>query len=221
MIQRDKAISICNKFNITLPSDFWNVMRQYVSLLRENSKKARLIAPLEIEKIWERHIIDSLSILLFYEIGDGDAILDYGSGGGLPGIVLAAARKKAHFTLAESVGKKAEFLRMAAKVLELDNVFIFADRVQHIHNKFNLITIRATGPLTKTIPDAIKHILPDGKVAIWAGPKFLSKIEYWNNFCAKRKSTIEVEFYPDRWSETHRLAMAFVVPMKNRKIADK
>ena len=210
MLQRDSVIKICSEFKISLPKYFWQKIDEYVNLIEGNAEKFGLVAPREVENLWRRHILDSLAIFLFYEIERGDNVLDYGSGGGFPGMVLALARPGAKFTLAESNLKKAEFLKFAAEKMGLENARIFPGRVKSVLKKFDLITIRATGPLVRTIPDAIKHIKREGKIALWIGPKFLQNISYWENFLAKRKCIVEVEPYPDRWTEARRLAMAFI-----------
>ena len=208
-MNKDRVISICEKSGISLPKNFWHKMTEYAELIQNNSKGYGIISLRETEHIWERHILDSLALLLFANIEETMSVLDYGSGGGLPGIVLASATD-AKFTLAESNSRKASFIQIAKKQLNLQNVFVFSGRVKDIDKKFNLITIRATGPLSRTIPDALKHLTKHGKVALWAGASFAQKIQYWTNFLSKRNAKIKIMQYPEDFSETRRLFMAFI-----------
>ncbi|MEM7290480.1 MAG: 16S rRNA (guanine(527)-N(7))-methyltransferase RsmG, partial [Pseudomonadota bacterium] len=86
----------------------------YVSLLIQWQKKTNLIAPSTLDEIWERHIADSLQILALKP--DARHWLDLGSGGGFPGLVIAACmaeNEKSTVTLVESNNKKTAFLRQA------------------------------------------------------------------------------------------------------------
>ncbi len=180
-MQIDKLKSKCEKFGINVPENFYEKINLYVQSIIEHNPTFGLIGAGEIENIYQRHIADSLSILLFSDI-DNLYILDFGSGGGLPGMVLAIARPQAKFILAESSQKKSQFLQLCVDTLGLKNVNIYPGRAKNIFEKFDVITLRATGPLTRTISQSIKLLRQPGKLALWAGEKIYSKIDYWKNF---------------------------------------
>ena len=117
-MQKDSVKILCEKFKIMLPPDFWDKMEIYTQLLIRDNDAAGLLAPQEMEILWERHILDSLSLMLFQKTSPEATYLDFGSGAGLPGIVLACAMPEAKFILAESISKKAAFLQLAIKALE-------------------------------------------------------------------------------------------------------
>lgn len=79
-----------------------------------------------------RHLLDSLALLpvIAAYVGDGARVLDVGSGGGMPGIMLAIARPDWRLTLLDSNGKKARFLRHLQRVLPLANVEVAEARVE-------------------------------------------------------------------------------------------
>ena len=120
-------------------------------LLKKN-QKTNLIAKSQKDKIWMRHIHDSLRILAFLEGKKPVNILDIGSGGGFPGIPLAIATKNLdiQYTLIESIKKKSAFLESACKLLDLSNVKVINKRVENLKNvEFDIITCRALAKITQ------------------------------------------------------------------------
>ena len=120
-------------------------------LLKEN-QKTNLVAKSQKDKIWMRHIHDSLRILAFLEGKKPVNILDIGSGGGFPGIPLAIATKNLdiQYTLIESIKKKSAFLESACKLLDLSNVKVINKRVENLKNvEFDIITCRALAKITQ------------------------------------------------------------------------
>jgi len=110
-----------------------------------------LVARSTIEDRWERHYLDSAQ--LFPLIPNGaKQLVDLGSGAGFPGLVLAAFGS-AHglsVTLIESTGKKAAFLRDAARVMNLDNVKVILKRIEAVKvAPPDVITARALASLER------------------------------------------------------------------------
>ncbi|WP_375382076.1 16S rRNA (guanine(527)-N(7))-methyltransferase RsmG [uncultured Sphingomonas sp.] len=107
---------------------------QFVTLLVDEAGRQNLIAPSTIPSIWSRHIVDSAQLAGF-STGTG-LWLDIGSGGGLPGVVLALLTDRS-FVLCEPRKLRATFLQKAVAVLGL------ADRVSVATSKVEALTIRA------------------------------------------------------------------------------
>src|SRR5690606_36324378 len=109
---------------------------RYLALLLAVNQQFNLTAITDPAEAWKRHILDSLTLLgplSALAEAQGDAplrVADVGSGGGLPGLVLAIVMPEARFTLLEATGKKAEFLRFAAAALGLTNVEVVAERAE-------------------------------------------------------------------------------------------
>ena len=122
------------------------LLRTYVELLLHWNKKINLIGARQEDKIWERHVIDCAQLVRHIPPGTGD-LIDFGSGAGLPGIILAImTNKQVH--LIESDKRKCAFLREAASKLELKNVYIHAERIETIKPwPVEYITARALAPL--------------------------------------------------------------------------
>ena len=84
---------------------------QVIATLDVWRQKSNLIGPKEWPQIWTRHVGDSWQLL--DHIPETARVVDLGSGAGLPGLMIAAARPSGHVTMVESVGKKCAFLRAA------------------------------------------------------------------------------------------------------------
>jgi 16S rRNA (guanine527-N7)-methyltransferase len=123
----------------------------YVDLLQRWQKIKNLVAPSTLHQIWTRHIADSVQLLPL--IGASKTIVDFGSGAGFPGLVLAIAcadRAGVHVHLVESNGRKASFLREVARVTGAPAT-IHAVRIEEFvakwDGKADLVTARALAPL--------------------------------------------------------------------------
>jgi 16S rRNA (guanine527-N7)-methyltransferase len=127
-----------------------------VDLLLKWQKTINLVAPATLSEIWSRHIADSLQ-LIHHVPGDTRRWVDLGSGGGFPGLVVAAALKErpgADVHLVESDTRKAAFLREAARVAELP-VQVHAKRIELISQELapstQVVSARALAPLPKLL----------------------------------------------------------------------
>jgi 16S rRNA (guanine527-N7)-methyltransferase len=91
----------------------------HMRLIEEWNTRAGLVAPAEIDHLWVRHVVDSVSLLPYLPAGE---VLDIGSGGGYPAVPLASLLPHTHFTCLERNSRKISFLRRAITVLGLSNV---------------------------------------------------------------------------------------------------
>lgn len=103
-----------------------------------------LIGPREGEKIWERHIFNSLPVMSL--IPEGSTVIDIGSGAGLPGIPLALARPDLTLTLIEPLQRRVDFLTEAVQGL---GITVLRGRAQDFRMKADVVTARAVAPLEK------------------------------------------------------------------------
>jgi len=133
----------------------WERLDRLVVLLLERQKIQNLIAPSTIPKIWTRHVADSLQLLPI--VPDAQTWIDFGSGGGFPGLVIgcAIAGKPGHeIHLVESIQKKASFLRDTAQALDIPAI-VHARRIEDFtkdnRRTFDVVTARAVAPLEKLL----------------------------------------------------------------------
>src|SRR5690349_4334148 len=91
---------------------------RYVRVLAGAGIERGLIGPKEIERLWERHVLNSAAVAELVE--DGETVVDVGSGAGLPGIPMALARPAARIVLVEPLLRRAEFLTEVTQELGLE-----------------------------------------------------------------------------------------------------
>jgi 16S rRNA (guanine527-N7)-methyltransferase len=169
---------------------------RYAELLREWSAKMNLVAPSTLGDIETRHFADSAQLA---DILPRDVeIIDFGSGAGFPGVVLAILGW--HVTCIESIGKKVNFLNAVRTELQLENLTIYHGRVENflpaflIKNAKNagkfVITARAFAPLVKIL-DYVRGI--NCRLFLLKGREIENEIAV-----AKRKYNFDYELIPSK-----------------------
>lgn len=131
-------------------------LARYLRLLRKWNTAYNLVAPGDIEHLYARHLLDSLSICP--HVKDG-LLLDVGTGAGLPGLPLAIVRPDMPVTLLDSTGKKVRFLRHVIRNLGLENVNAVKQRVENFQPgpELGTITARAFSTL-RAFVEAVRHL---------------------------------------------------------------
>jgi 16S rRNA (guanine527-N7)-methyltransferase len=127
-----------------------DLARAYTERLAADSETYGLLGPRELPKIWSRHVINSA--LLSELVPDGSLVADVGSGAGLPGIPMAIAQPKAHFTLIEPMERRANWLLSVVNDLGLKNVEVIRARAEEVsRTDFDIVTARAVAALDKLL----------------------------------------------------------------------
>lgn len=125
-------------------------IRQYVDILASRGIDWGLIGPREGERLWERHVLNSIAASEL--IPDGATVVDVGSGAGLPGIPLAILRPDLRVTLLESLLRRAGFLELAVAELGLDGrVQVVRSRAEDHRERYAVVASRAVAPLPRLI----------------------------------------------------------------------
>jgi len=120
----------CAELGLALSERQLDRLLAYAELLRRWNPRARLVSDRDLERLVARHLLDSLSALTAVPGAaalEPPALLDFGSGGGLPGIPMAIARPDLTVTLVERQQRKARFLQRAGSELGLGNVVVHGD----------------------------------------------------------------------------------------------
>lgn len=133
-----------------------NEIRSYVDFLVDQGVLRGLIGPREGERIWERHIFNSLPVSTL--IPAGASVIDIGSGAGLPGIPLALARPDISVTVIEPLQRRVDFLREACQGLPIT---VLRGRAEDYKIRAKVVTARAVAPLKK-LKSMSWHLLDNG-----------------------------------------------------------
>nr|WP_249732155.1 16S rRNA (guanine(527)-N(7))-methyltransferase RsmG [Roseococcus sp. SDR] len=141
-------------------------MRDYLRLLLTWNARINLIAAVPEEEAWQRHILDCWQMLPLLPPGP---LADIGSGGGLPGLVIAIGREE-ETHLVESDRRKCAFLMEVARTLGLHHVRVHPMRIEAARlPKIEVLTARALAPLTDLLAHAARILAPSGTAVFLKG----------------------------------------------------
>ena len=158
-----------------LPPGFADAAEAYVRLLLEANARlnlTRVVAPASVARL---HVLDALAALPLLDAVAPRSALDLGSGGGVPGLVLALARPGMDWTLVDSVHKKADALRGFVQELGLPNVAVVAERAEvlgrgALRETFDVVAARACAALPVLAEYALPLVRVGGMLVAWKGP---------------------------------------------------
>jgi 16S rRNA (guanine527-N7)-methyltransferase len=143
-------------------------IRQYVDILASRGIDWGVIGPREGERLWERHILNSIAGASLFP--EGATVVDVGSGAGLPGIPLAILRPDLKVTLLESLLRRANFLDLAVDELELsDRVRVVRARAEDHRERYAVVASRAVAPLPRLIGWCAPLMTGGGKILALKG----------------------------------------------------
>jgi 16S rRNA (guanine527-N7)-methyltransferase len=153
-----------------------DVARQFTADLARRGEELGLIGPLELPRLWSRHIVNSVlpaPLLMAGRVGD------IGSGAGLPGLVLAIARPDAHLILIEPMERRTEWLRSEADALGLENVTVIRARAEEakLDEPLDQVTARAVTALSKLIPMTVPLVRSGGELLFMKGERVNDEVD--------------------------------------------
>ncbi len=131
-------------------------------LYSEWNEKINLISRKDLPHFYERHVLHSLALLKIIHFAPGTRVMDFGTGGGFPGIPLAIACPGAEFVLVDSIGKKIKVVNEVVDSLGLTNVTARQARGEDINEKFDFIISRAVKSLPVFLPWVRNKIKKNG-----------------------------------------------------------
>jgi 16S rRNA (guanine527-N7)-methyltransferase len=159
---------------IALGSDF-SKLSQFADILAKDGVRLGLIGPREVERIWDRHILNCAALAEL--IPEGHSIIDIGSGAGLPGIVLAILKPESKVTLVEPMQRRTDFLSQVKTDLNLTNVEFIRGRAENQKIKAQIVTSRAVAPLNKLLTWSFPLVEKGGKVLAIKGDKAQEELD--------------------------------------------
>jgi 16S rRNA (guanine527-N7)-methyltransferase len=168
------------------------LLERYAGLLATEGVVRGLIGPREVPRLWDRHLINCG--LLAPLVPEGAAVADLGSGAGLPGLVLAAARPDLSVTLIEPMARRVAFLTEAVEALGLSGVEVFRGRAEEWRRpeRFDVVTARALAPLPKLLTWGLPLVGPGGVLLAMKGSSAQDEIAAAHRELGRYHATAEV-----------------------------
>jgi 16S rRNA (guanine527-N7)-methyltransferase len=166
--------------------------RQFTADLARRGEELGLIGPLELPRLWTRHILNSVLVAPLLSPG---VVGDIGSGAGLPGIVLAIARPDVSFILIEPMERRVDWLTSEAAALGLENVTVIRARAEETKLDWPLdqVTARAVSALSTLIPLTAPLVKAGGQMIFMKGARVEDEIAAASKAIRKaRLSEVEV-----------------------------
>ena len=149
-------------------------------LVNEWNQKINVISRKDIEALYEKHILHSLSIAKMINFRSGSRILDVGTGGGFPGIPLAILFPECRFVLIDSIGKKIKVVQDLVEKLELNNVTAVQTRVEEVKETFDFVVSRAVTAFPHFVDMVKKNISRNQQNAVPNGIFYLKGGDFQN-----------------------------------------
>ena len=161
---------------VTLFADRIELARAYTADLARRGEELGLIGPLELPRLWSRHVINCALVAPLLSPG---TVGDVGSGAGLPGLVLAIARPDVNMVLIEPMERRVDWLISEAKELGLLNVTVIRARAEETKLDWPLdqITARAVTALSKLIPATAPLVRSGGEMLFMKGARVQAEID--------------------------------------------
>lgn len=146
----------------------FDTVSRYVDILRSTGVEWGLIGPREGDRLWERHILNSVALVDL--LPRSATVVDVGSGAGLPGLPLAILRPDLQVTLLEPLLRRATFLTETVAELDLrSSVTVVRARAEEHRHSYDAVVSRALAPLDRLLTwcGPLRH--PDGVILALKG----------------------------------------------------
>jgi len=165
-----KQISILkDELGLELLPETQKKLERWEKLFKEYNAHTNLMSRGDVELLFEKHVFDSLALVKCPEFNPTEKlrVMDVGTGGGFPSVILAVCFGELEITAVDSTAKKINFLNLVKKELGLDNLHPVADRVENMPpQKTDFILSRATARVSELINFSKKHISKGTKLLL-------------------------------------------------------
>jgi len=152
------------------PAERLELARAFTRHLAEQGETLGLVGPLELPRLWTRHVLNSTLVARLLRPG---LVGDIGSGAGLPGLPLAIARPDADIVLIEPMERRTEWLQSQIDELGLENVVVVRARAEDAPyiERFDQVTARAVSALRTLIPSVVPLVRSGGELLLMKGAR--------------------------------------------------
>jgi len=161
---------------VELFGDRIDVARTFTANLADQGEERGLIGPLELPRLWSRHILNSAIVAPLLHSG---VVGDVGSGAGLPGLVLAIARPDVSFVLIEPMERRVAWLTEQVDELGLQNVSVVRARAEEVRlsEPLDQVTARAVSAFRKLLPLTAPLLRDGGELVLMKGAGAPAEVE--------------------------------------------
>src|SRR5574344_2934542 len=169
-------IDIITKYFSDISDEQRRQFEALYDLYQDWNSKINVISRKDIDNLFEHHVLHSLAIAKTIRFKDGSEILDFGTGGGFPGVPLAILFPNCHFRLIDGTGKKIRVATEVANAIGLKNCHPEHKRGEEEKGKYDFVVSRAVMPLPdlerivrKNISTKQRNALPNGIICLKGG----------------------------------------------------
>jgi 16S rRNA (guanine527-N7)-methyltransferase len=163
---------------LAIPDERWEMLLRWAEVMQEVNQRVNLISRKEAHLLWERHALPCLALLALRTIPEGVDVCDFGTGGGLPGLLLALARPDLRVTLLDSRQKKLSVVQEMIDALGASNAQVALGRGEELgkvrpwRQRCPVLTARAVAPLEDLVrwtrdlrkPAGVLHVFKGGEI---------------------------------------------------------
>lgn len=169
-------IDIITKYFSDISDEQRRQFEALYDLYQDWNSKINVISRKDIDNLFEHHVLHSLAIAKTIRFKDGSDILDFGTGGGFPGVPLAILFPNCHFRLIDGTGKKIRVATEVANAIGLKNCHPEHKRGEEEKGKYDFVVSRAVMPLPdlerivrKNISTKQRNAMPNGIICLKGG----------------------------------------------------
>lgn len=174
------------------------VAERYAEILASAGVERGLIGPREVDRLWERHLMNCAAPVV--RVPRDATVADVGAGAGLPGLVWAIARPDLHVTMVEPLLRRTTFLEEVAEELGLDNVTVLRSRAEDVTETYDIVTARAVAALEKLARWCMPLVKPGGYLLALKGRSAAEEVERARATLGRlRAGDIVVNTYGEEW----------------------
>lgn len=200
-VYKQRLLQAAQQLQVPLSTEQINTLIKYLQQLQRWNRTYNLTALRDPEQMLIQHVFDSLAVVPAVNyIADSTAnanlkIVDVGSGGGLPGVVLATACSTWNVHCVDAVEKKMAFVRQMAAVLQLPNLHAHHQRIEQAPVfSADIIISRAFASLVDFVQLSARHLAPKGQMIAMKAKRPLDEIaELEKNTSWRVNSIVELE----------------------------
>ncbi|MBR2068471.1 MAG: 16S rRNA (guanine(527)-N(7))-methyltransferase RsmG [Candidatus Gastranaerophilales bacterium] len=184
---------ILKNLNINLPFEIQKDLLKWEELFLNYNSHTNLMSKNDTKVLFEKHVYDSLAINLWEDFKNHKNILDIGTGGGFPGVILAICFRDKKIIANDSRIKKINFIKEIKESLKLDNLEVLYSRIEDVEPlNADLIVSRAVGKISDIYELSKKHLKKGGRFLIYKSKTVQNEIDEFK----KKYKNVEFQTIP-------------------------